>query len=216
MIYIQQFTFNVFQENTYILYDETNEAIIIDAGCMKADEQKKLVNFMEDKQLKPVKLVNTHCHIDHVLGNEFVLNKYNIPLYLHKDELITYKETKRWTLMFNMPDLFIPENVNFMDETSEITFGNSKLSCLLVPGHSIASVAFYCKEQNFLIGGDVIFYMSIGRTDLPGGDLTTLLQSISTKVFTLPNETIIYSGHGEPTTVGFEKQHNPYTKNLTS
>jgi glyoxylase-like metal-dependent hydrolase (beta-lactamase superfamily II) len=214
MINIQQFTFNVFQENTYIIYDSTKEAIIIDAGCMTTEEQNVLVNFIEKQQLKPVKLINTHCHIDHILGNEFVLNKFNIPLYLHKDELITYKETRRWTVMFNLPDLFIPEKVNFIDESSEITFGQSKLTCLFVPGHSIASIAFYNEKQNFLIGGDVIFFKSIGRTDLPGGDLTTLLQSIQTKVFTLPNETKIYSGHGEPTTVGFEKQNNPFTKNI--
>lgn len=214
MITIKQFTFNEFQENTYVLFDETKEAIIIDPGCMYKHEENELALFIRNNQLNVVKLLNTHCHIDHVLGNDFVMNTYKIPLYLHQEELKTYNDTKRWTLMFNMPDIIIPENLIFIDESSEIIFGNSKLTCLFVPGHSIASIAFYNKDQKFLIGGDVIFNGGIGRTDLPGGNLTTLLQSIQIKVFTLPNETIIYSGHGETTTVGFEKQNNSFTKNL--
>lgn len=213
MITIKQFTFNVFQENTYVLYDETKEAIIIDPGCMYGNEQNELTHFIHHHQLKIVKLLNTHCHIDHILGNEFVMNTFKIPIHLHKNELQTYQDTKRWTVMFNMPDIVIPEDLIFIDESSEITFGNSKLTCLFVPGHSIASLAFYNQEENFLIGGDVIFHLGIGRTDLPGGNLTTLLQSIQTKVYTLPNETKIYSGHGESTTVGFEKINNPFTKN---
>jgi glyoxylase-like metal-dependent hydrolase (beta-lactamase superfamily II) len=144
------------------------------------------------------------------------MNTYKIPLYLHQEELKTYSDTKRWTVMFNMPDIIIPENLIFIDESTEITFGYSKLSCLFVPGHSIASLAFNNKENGILIGGDVIFNGGIGRTDLPGGNLTTLLQSIKSKIYNLPNETEIYSGHGEMTSVGFEKQNNPFTKNLAS
>lgn len=216
MISIKQFTFNVFSENTYVVFDETKEAVIIDPGCMQSNESNELMHYIHQNHLKPVKLLNTHCHIDHVLGNDFVMNTFKLPLHLHQDEIFTYKETKRWTAMFNLPDLIIPESLIFIDENTIIKFGNAELTCLFTPGHSIASISFYNKEAHCLISGDVIFKEGIGRTDLPGGNITTLLQSIQTKIYTLPNETKIYSGHGEPTTVGFEKQHNPYTQSFSA
>jgi len=210
MISIKKFTFNVFQENTYVLFDETKEAIIIDPGCQNSNEQNDLLHFIQNNNLKVKQLINTHCHIDHVLGNDFVMNIFKIPLTLHKDELFTYNDTKRWTVMFNLPDLIVPENLIFIDENSVIEFGNSKLSCILTPGHSIASLSFYNNEQNFVMSGDVIFNLGIGRTDLPGGNFTILLNSIKDKILKLPENTTIYSGHGQETTVGFEKYNNPY------
>lgn len=210
MIIIKKFTFNVFQENTYVLHDETNEAIIIDPGCMTVDERKELLDYINNKKLTVKHLINTHCHIDHILGNDFVMSSFQVPLTLHKDEVFTYKDTKRWTVMFNLPDFEIPENLVFIDENSIIEFGNTKLTCILTPGHSIASLSFYCFEQNFIIIGDVIFNMGIGRTDLPGGNFSVLINTIQNKIFTLPNETVIYSGHGTETTVLFEKMNNPY------
>lgn len=213
MLSLKQFTFNDFAENTYVLFDETKEAVIIDPGCYYKNEVEELLSFIKQKELNPVKILNTHCHIDHILGNDYLLNRFNLSLYLHKEEIFTYKDTARWTTMFNMPPLQIPENLTFIDESSIISFGNQQLTCLLTPGHSIASITFYCKEAGIAIVGDAIMQNSIGRTDLPGGNLTTLLQSIRTKIFTLPNETTLFSGHGPKTTVKAEKENNPYLKN---
>lgn len=212
MLSIKQFTFNDFSENTYILFDETKEAIIIDPGCYYKHETDQLLQFIAEKELKPVKLLNTHCHIDHILGNHFVMDYFKLPLHLHQEEIFTYKDTKRWTSMFNMPDLEIPENLIFIDETSTITFGNQTLQCLFTPGHSIASLTFYSSEASLAIVGDVIMQNSIGRTDLPGGNFTTLLQSIQTKIFTLPSKTTLFSGHGPKTTAKWEKENNPFLK----
>ncbi len=210
MIYIQSFTFNDFQENTYILFDETKEAIIIDAGCFYENEKHELSDFIVSKKLKPVKLINTHCHIDHVLGNEYCAKKYDLKLYLHKDELKTYSDAEKWTAMFGIPPLTQPQIIEFIDENSIVNFGNSELSILSTPGHSVASISFYNKAQNFVIAGDVLFRQSIGRTDLPGGNFDVLISSIKNKIFTLPDETIVYSGHGIETTVGYEKTHNSF------
>jgi glyoxylase-like metal-dependent hydrolase (beta-lactamase superfamily II) len=213
MIDIHYFTFGEFQENTYILYDQTRECVIIDPGCYKSREQSQLVAFIEENGLKPVKLLNTHCHIDHVLGNAFVMQKYNIPLYMHEGELFTYKDTARWTVMLGIPPLEIPENLKFVTEKDVITFGNSELKIAFTPGHSIASITFHHPEQGFAIAGDVLFMESIGRTDLPGGNYETLIQSIRNILFAWPDETKIYPGHGYPTTIGHEKQFNPFLAN---
>lgn len=210
MITVQSFTFNEFQENTYVLYDETRECVIIDPGCYHPAEQKKLSGFIQENGLIPVKLLNTHCHIDHVLGNAFVVQKYNLALYIHEGELFTYKDTLRWTTLFGIPPLEVPEKVEFVTEKDTITFGNSELKIAFTPGHSIASVTFYSPEQHFAIAGDVLFKESIGRTDLPGGNYETLIRTIQTILFAWPDETKIYSGHGEPTTIGHERRSNPF------
>lgn len=204
------FTFNDFAENTYVLYDESGNCAIVDPGCHKHSEQQELVNFIAQNNLTPTHLMNTHCHIDHVLGNAFVAKKYGIPLYLHKDELITYNDTGRWGQFFGLVIEEIPDHQIFIDESSDITFGNSALKVLFTPGHSIASVSFYHSSSKQLISGDVLFYQSIGRTDLPGGNHATLIASIKNKLFALPDDTIVYSGHGPATSIGFEKKHNPF------
>jgi glyoxylase-like metal-dependent hydrolase (beta-lactamase superfamily II) len=213
MIKVEVFQFNDFAENTYVLSDDTKECVIIDPGCYSQAERDVLTSYINQNGLKPVKLLNTHCHIDHILGNEFVSSHYQLPINLHKEELFTYNETKRWTIMFNMSDIIIPENLVYVNEGDKITFGNSTLDVLFTPGHSIASISFYCKEEAFVISGDVLFMQSIGRTDLPGGNIETLLQSIRTKLFTLPENTKVYSGHGPSTSIADEKANNPYLKN---
>ncbi|MEI6595805.1 MAG: MBL fold metallo-hydrolase [Bacteroidota bacterium] len=213
MISVQQFVFNEFQENTYVLYDESGECIIFDPGCHHASEQKILADFISEKKLNPVKLINTHCHIDHVLGNPFVAKKYDLELYMHQDELQTYSDTGRWAEMFGLVMEEIPERKVFINEGDQIKFGNSTLDIFFTPGHSIASLSFYNKAEKICISGDVLFQGSIGRTDLPGGNFDTLINSIKTKLFTLDDDVKVYSGHGDPTSIGFERKHNPFLNN---
>jgi glyoxylase-like metal-dependent hydrolase (beta-lactamase superfamily II) len=210
MLNIHFFTFNEFQENTYILWDETLQCAIIDPGCGIATEQKILSNFIQQNNLKVSLLLNTHCHIDHILGNQYVANKYNLPLHLHEKELFTYKDTDRWAAMFGLPKFEIPERLAFLTEGDELFFGNTMLKVLFTPGHSVASVSFYEENSQTLISGDVLFYESIGRTDLPGGNFEILANSIKNVLYKLPNETKVYSGHGPETTIGHEKKNNQH------
>ena len=207
---VATFTFNEFSENTYVLFDDTKQCAIIDPGCHSASEQKELADFITQKNLTPTLLINTHCHIDHVLGNAFVAKKYNLPLHLHQKELETYKDTDRWAKMFGMVVEEIPEPQVYINEGQTLNFGNTNLQILFTPGHSVASLSFYEPQTKQLISGDVLFHQSIGRTDLPGGHFETLITSIKTKLFVLPDETIVYSGHGPKTSIGFEKANNPF------
>lgn len=209
---IVKFVFSPFQENTYILYDKTNECVVIDPGCYDDSERNRLVELIESRGLKPVRLLNTHCHIDHIFGNKFVSEKYNLPVESHKDEqeMIEYSNLKAGVYGVELEKS--PAISVFWDEGDIITFGESKLEVLFTPGHSPASISFYNRKGNFIIGGDVLFRQSIGRTDLPGGSFETLANVIRTKFFTLPDQTKVYSGHGEVTTVGYEKIHNPFLK----
>lgn len=210
MIKVRVFTFSPVQENTYVLYNEQNKAIIIDPGCYFPAEQETLKNFITDTQLEPVRLLNTHCHLDHVFGNKWVSETWNLELYLHEGEQqmlqLAPLSGEKWGLPFQN----YKGPLHFLTEGDTILLGNDALEVILAPGHSPASICFYCREQSFLIGGDVLFRESIGRTDLPGGNHETLLKSIREKLFVLPEEVVVYSGHGEPTTIGHEKRHNPF------
>lgn len=210
MITIHNFVFNGFQENTYLLYDETKECVIIDPGCYSATEQQELVDFIEQNGLTPVKLLNTHCHIDHILGNNFVAQKYNLELYMHKADLPTLHATTEYGHLYGFNVDPSPEPSHFIDEGDVIEFGKSKLDILFTPGHAPGHVVFVNHDQQFAINGDVLFQGSIGRTDLPGGNHETLIESIKTKMFALADNYTIYTGHGPTTTIGFEKQHNPF------
>ncbi|NBC83014.1 MAG: MBL fold metallo-hydrolase [Bacteroidetes bacterium] len=212
MIHIKSFTFNPFQENTYILYDDTSEAVIIDAGCCNEEEQQTLTGFLNDNNLKPVKLVNTHCHIDHILGIKYLATTYNIPFIANKNDYYLIAAAVDQGAMFGVDVALPPAISEYIDEDTPLTFGNSSLKVLYVPGHSIGHVAFYAEEEEFLISGDVLFSGSIGRTDLPGGDYDTLLASIREKLLPLPVGTIVYAGHGPPTTIGQETDTNPFLK----
>ncbi len=210
MTNVASFTFNPFQENTFVLYDDTKECIIIDPGCSNLAEQQELALFIERNELKPVKLLNTHTHVDHVLGNRFVMEKYKIGLELNKLEVPGLAHSVKIGAMYGFPVEESPAPTGFLEEGDVFEFGNTKLEVLFTPGHSIASISFYCRASNFVIAGDVLFNGSIGRTDLPGGNFNTLIKSIKTKLFTLADETTVYCGHGPKTTVGHEKQTNPF------
>lgn len=207
---IKSFVFSPIQENTYILYNETNGCLIIDPGCYFDGEKDRLKGFIEKSGLKPEKLLNTHCHLDHVFGNKFVHETYGLVLHLHENEQKVLEFAPASGLMWNMPFDNYQGEFTLMKEGDIIQLGEDELKIIEAPGHSPGHVCFYCEKQHFIIGGDVLFQRSIGRTDLPGGDHQTLLNSIRTKLLVLPDETIVYSGHGEPTTIGEEKRHNPF------
>ena len=209
---VVKFTFGPFQENTYVIYDETKECIIMDPGCYDKNERNRLITFIESRELTPVKLINTHCHIDHIFGNKFIAEKYSLPLESHKDEQQTIEYSKIAAEMYRLNLEESPEITVFLEEGDIVKFGNSELSVLFTPGHSPASISFYSAKDNFIIAGDVLFHESIGRTDLPGGDLDTLANNIRTKLYVLPDETKVYSGHGQETTIGHEKMWNPFVK----
>jgi len=207
---IKQFTFNAFAENTYVLNDETKQCIIIDPGCNDQAEKDALVDYINNKNLKPVQLVNTHCHIDHVLGNKFIAETYQLKLVAHKLEVTPLEAVAAYGPSIGLTVEPSPPIAVFIDETQQLSFGDTTLQILFTPGHSPGSLCFYNKESNNLIGGDVLFQMSIGRTDLPGGDHQTLINSIKNELWQLPDETIVYPGHGPSTNIAFEKANNPF------
>ena len=208
---IKSFTFNPFQENTYIVYDKTKECLIIDPGCYTDAERKELKAFIEEKELRPVKLINTHCHIDHVLGNKFTSEQWDLELYMHKEDLPVLEKVGEIGKMYGLEDYEgSPYPKHFLAQGDTLTFGESSFEILFTPGHAPGHICLYSKENNLLIAGDVIFQRSIGRTDLPGGDHSTLINSIVTQLFPLPNETQVFCGHGPSTNLGYEKEHNPF------
>jgi len=210
MLQIKSFIFSPIQENTYILYNQQQECIIIDPGCYFDDEKEILKTFIDQQQLKPVYLLNTHCHLDHVFGNKYIHDTYQLTLHLHEKEKQVLEFAPTSGLMYNMPFTNYSGDFILLKEGDKVLLGEDELQVIEAPGHSPGSICFYCKKQNFVIGGDVLFQRSIGRTDLPGGNHETLLDSIRTKLFVLPDETVVYSGHGATTTIGEEKMYNPY------
>ncbi len=209
-MHVAKFVFNPFAENTYILYDDTKECIIIDPGCFNSEEENILLEFINANGLKPVLLFNTHCHIDHVLGNKFVCDQFDLSLMAHKGEVVVLQAAEMSSKIYSIPYTTSPEISLFAEEGTPVLFGNTSLDVLFTPGHSPASLSLYHADSGQLIAGDVLFYGSIGRTDLPGGDFDTLIHSIKNKYFDLPDNTRVFSGHGEETTIGFEKKHNPF------
>lgn len=210
MINIQSFTFNPFMENMYVLSDNTKECVIIDPGCYETHEQDELKSFLKSNELKVVKLLNTHCHIDHVFGNYFVKTEYNVPLYIHQEDQQTLDAVPAYAPTYGFPNYQHTEVNGYIKEGEPITFGNSKLDVVFVPGHAPGHVAFYNLDQKFCIGGDVLFNGSIGRTDLPGGDYDMLINSIHTKLFLWNDDIEVHCGHGPSTTIGVERQSNPF------
>ncbi|MEO5942680.1 MAG: MBL fold metallo-hydrolase [Ferruginibacter sp.] len=210
MLKIKSFTFSPIQENTYILYNEFNDCIIIDPGTYFDTEKEELSNYIEKSGLTPKMLLNTHCHLDHVFGNKFVAEKYGLGLQLHIEEEAVLQFAPTSGLMYEMPFDNYTGELFFIEEGDIIKLGDDELKVILTPGHSPGSLSFYCEKDGFVISGDALFYRSIGRTDLPMGHHETLLKSIRNNLFTLPDETIVYSGHGQPTTIGDEKKHNPF------
>ena len=210
MIHIKAFTFSPISENTYVLYNNEGKAIIIDPGCYFPNEQETLKNFLTDNSLMPVYLLNTHCHLDHVFGNKWVHETYGLEPHLHPNEeamlALAPVSGERWGLPFQN----YAGPLHFLNDGDSLFLGDTEIQVILAPGHSPGSICFYIPSQGDLMGGDVLFRGSIGRTDLPGGDSETLLHSIREKLWVLPDETIVYSGHGIKTTIGYEKRNNPF------
>lgn len=208
---IKTFTFNPFQENTYLLFDETNEAVIVDAGCIYDAEKQVLKKYIEANNLIIKRVINTHLHLDHQFGNKFLFQTYGIkPEACEQDEFLLENVVAQ-ARTFGLP---MDENAetlgNYIVDKQEIKFGNSILKAIHVPGHSPGSMAFYSEKESVLISGDVLFNGSIGRTDLPKGDYATLILSITKNLLTLPDSTVVYCGHGPTTTIGSEKINNPF------
>ena len=210
MFLIKVLTFNAVQENTYVVYNEYKECFIIDPGCYSQEEKDELKSFIKDHDLQPKMLLNTHCHLDHVFGNKDIAEAYGLKLHLHKNEEQVLQLAPSSGLMFNLPfDNYIGKYV-YLREGDIVSLHDDELEVIEAPGHSPGSICFYCAKQKFLIGGDVLFYQSIGRTDLPGGSHENLVKNIKEKLFNLPDDVKVYPGHGPATTIGEEKKHNPF------
>lgn len=210
MLNVKIFKFNPLQENTYLVFNEAQQCIIVDPGCYSDQECQQLIHHISKNELNPILLVNTHCHLDHVFGNKFIHERFGLELHIHEGEQKVLEMAAASGLMWNLPFDSYQGKLHFIDASHPIQLGSDRLDVLFTPGHSPASISFYAKEYNFLISGDVLFRESIGRTDLPGGDAGILAKSIRTQFYTLPDETIVYPGHGMPTTIGHEKKYNPF------
>jgi hydroxyacylglutathione hydrolase len=207
---IIRLVFNPIEVNTYVLSDESGDCAIIDCGCYDHHEFTELAELLKKKNLNPVLLLNTHCHLDHIFGNGFMLEKYNLRPLSHKEDEKNRKNAVNHAIMFGLSMDEPPEPGGYIIDGQKLSFGNTELLTLHVPGHSRGSVSFYSEKDHTVFTGDALFAGSIGRTDLPGGDFKTLISSIKTRLFTLPEDTEVYPGHGEETTIGFEKETNPY------
>lgn len=210
---LKSFTFNQFYENTFIVSDSTNDCIIVDPGCYSNDEKNILKKYIDNNNLNPVKLINTHCHIDHILGNKFVAKTWRLNLESHQNDIELLENSAEIARLYGFIDYEkSPSTTQFLNEGDIVEFGNSKLKILYTPGHAPGHISLYSKEEKFIISGDVLFNNSIGRTDLPGGDFNVLIESIKTKILCLDDDTVVYCGHGPATTVGYERANNPFLK----
>ena len=207
---IKKLTFNPFQVNTYVIFDEAKNCIIVDPACLGSEEQNVLINFIRSESLKPLEIVNTHFHIDHVTGNDFLKNKYGIKVKAHAKGEKIWHNLGFYASVLGVDASTISNPDEFIDENDLIYVGTSSLKVLYTPGHADGSICLYNSVDKFVITGDVLFDESIGRTDLPTGDYDTLHNSIMQKLFTLPDETVVYPGHGPATTIGKEKISNPF------
>ena len=210
MITIKRFEFNPFGENTYILSDESLDCLIVDPGCQEKDEQDILLDYLEENHLKPVKMINTHCHIDHILGTAFLHHQFNLPFLVHPLEEPLLTASTAQGEFFGLEVQPPPKPSGFLNEGDSVSFGNSVMEVMHIPGHSPGGIVLLNREQKYLLTGDVLFQGSIGRTDLPGGDYDSLVSSIRQKLLVLDPETRVYPGHGPDTTIGIENQSNPF------
>ena len=208
---IVKFVFNPIQENTYIVWDESKECIIIDAGNMSAREDCVLADFIEEQGLKPVLAVNTHCHFDHILGVEFLKMTYGVPFAASSADLDLLKNGRASGAMFGMDLGALPESIDIdLATTEEVKFGNTTLRVIATPGHSKGCVSLLHEESKSLFTGDTLFRESIGRTDLPGGDYPTIMRSILKQILPLGDEVVVYPGHGDKSNIGHESMYNPF------
>ena len=210
MTTVHRLTFNPFSENTYLIIDQdSSTCAIVDPGCMYEEEEQLLVSEINRLGVTPTVCLNTHCHIDHILGNWFVFSKFRLKPHIHPMELTVLEAGSQVANMYGLPYRKSPDPAAFLDVTKSLEIGKTRLELLFTPGHSPGSVSFYCKQSDFVIGGDVLFQQSIGRTDLPGGNHTTLIQSIQEKLMVLDDHIVVYPGHGTETTIGAERKFNP-------
>lgn len=210
MLKITAFTFNPFQENTYVLSDDSRECVIVDPGCYDQEEKSELAAFIDSQGLKPVKILLTHAHIDHILGINFLAGRYGLPVVMNSIETDLLRSASVYGQMWGIQVEPAPDPTEFLKDGDIFRFGNTELEVLFTPGHSPGSLSYYHRPSKQCLSGDVLFYGSIGRTDLPGGNFDTLEKSILTKLYTLEDDVIIYSGHGQSTTIGHEKKTNPF------
>ena len=208
---IKKFTFNPFMENTFVVWDEnSHEASVVDPGMSDEVEEHELKSFIEENSLFIKYLINTHCHIDHVLGCRFVKENYNPVYYIPEKDLPLYNNADKQAEMFGIEMSKLPKIDKYLTEDGRIILGAESFSNLFTPGHTPGEFSLYFDESQFCITGDVLFREGIGRTDLYGGDYNTLIESIKTKLFSLPDDILIYPGHGDESTIGYEKLHNPF------
>ena len=212
MIQVKTFYLNDLRECCYILYDETGECVIIDPGCQTPNEQERIVKFIESNGLKPVKLLCTHGHFDHIMGNAFVTRKWNIPTYIHPEDKGQMERAQQYCQMFGYSIEQPPLDTIDLKEGTPVTFGNSSLEVLHTPGHTRGGVCFYSAPDKIIITGDSLFAGSIGRTDLPGGDYDMLMESLLGKICKVAPESRVFPGHGPETTIGQELQTNPFLR----
>jgi len=212
MLHVESFTFNPFSENTYLIYNDKKEAFLIDPGNMPDGETKVLSNFIKSKELKIQNILLTHAHIDHIIGLQWAYDEYQVPVLVHFNEIEILEKAPFTAKNYGFFFPAFKGEIKNIKEGEELQLGSDKFEILDVTGHSPGSIAFYNKENEFVISGDALFMMSIGRTDLYKGDYDQLITSIKTKLLTLPEPTKVFSGHGESTTIAFEKNHNPFLK----
>lgn len=210
MISVKIYVYNPFRENTYVVYDDTGECIIIDPGCENKKEKEQLRAEITSSGLKPVEIINTHCHIDHILGNAFIRETFSIPLWIHKLELPLLHSAPQQRIIFGLEEDETIEPDAFIEEGDMINFGRSEFEVLHLPGHSPGSIGLVNRKEKIVFVGDVLFQGSIGRTDLPGGNYDSLIKNIKEKLLILDPDTIVYPGHGPDTRISTERSNNPF------
>ena len=212
MVTIKKFIFNPFQVNSYLIYDETLECVLVDASCYEEKEKKELKSFLAKHKLTLVKNISTHCHIDHILGNTFVAENFGVYPEYHEESVPFFLTAKEIGNSFGFALEDFPPPEGFIQNGDIISFGNNQLRVIYTPGHAAGSICLYHEKEGFVMTGDVLFKETIGRTDLPSGNFNLLMRSIREKLFALPDETIIYPGHGPETTIGYEKANNSFIR----
>jgi hydroxyacylglutathione hydrolase len=209
MIKVNCFTYNPFGVNCYIISNENKDCILIDPACYTKEDFDHLNAYLKNNALKPILLLNTHGHVDHIMGNQFIKENYVLNALLHQDDFFLVEQALDYAAIFGFKIMQppLPQKLNINEI---IDFGDDKIEFLHVPGHSPGSVVFHFVNSKILISGDVLFQQSIGRSDLPGGNMQLLVNGIREKLFVLADNTIVYPGHGDSTTIGFEKKNNPF------
>lgn len=210
MVNVRSFVFSPFSENTYVLSDETREAVVIDPGCYTQAEKEELRDYIRGEELTVKAILLTHAHLDHVFGAAYIARTFGVEIYMHPLEKPILADFETRCRLWGIPGCEPVEAQHYFEEGDTFSFGNTVLHILHVPGHAPGHVAFTCEPEKWVISGDCLFHRSIGRTDLPMGDYNTLIHSIRTKLFLLPDDFTVYAGHMQPTTIGEEKKLNPF------